>query len=60
MQPKQEKFGLILNISEQGEILSSLYDTTGKIISEAGAVKEYKEHLYIGGDIVSSISVYKL
>lgn len=60
MQPKQEKFGLILNISEQGHILSSLYDTTGKVISEAGAVKEYKEHLYIGGDIVSSISVYKL
>lgn len=60
MQPKQEKVGIILNISEQGKILSSLYDTKGKVIPEAGAVKEYKEHLYIGGDIVSYISVYKL
>ena len=60
MQPKQEKYGIILNISEEGKILSSLYDTTGKIIPEAGAVKENNGFLYIGGDIISYVAVYTL
>jgi sugar lactone lactonase YvrE len=60
MQPKQDLFGLVLNISEAGEILKAYFDTTGKVVTEAGAVKEYKDHLYIGGDIVDYISVLKL
>lgn len=60
MQPKQDKFGLVLNISEQGEILSSLYDITGTVIPEAGSVKENNGYLYIGGDIVPYISKYQI
>lgn len=60
MQPKQDKYGMILNISENGEIISSLFDTTGTLIPEAGSVKENKGHLYIGGDIVPYIAVHKL
>ncbi len=60
MQPKQDKYGIILNISEQGEILSSLFDPTGKVIPEAGAVKENNRLLYIGGDIIPYIAVYTL
>lgn len=60
MQPKQEKYGLILHISEQGEILSSLHDTTGEVIPEAGSVKERNGYLYIGGDVTPYIAVYKL
>jgi hypothetical protein len=60
MQPKQDEYGIVLNISEQGEILSSLYDTSGAVIPEAGSVKENNGSLYIGGDIVPYIAVYKL
>jgi len=60
MQPKQDEYGLILNLSEQGEILSSFFDSTGKVIPEAGSVKENRGLLYIGGDIVPYIAVYKL
>ncbi len=58
MQPKQEEYGIILNISENGMIVSSLCDTTGKIIPEAGAVKENEGVLYIGGDILPYIGRY--
>ena len=60
LQPKQDEYGMILNISEEGKILSSLYDTTGEVIPEAGAVKENDEFLYIGGDIIPYIGCYKI
>lgn len=60
MQPKQDEYGIILNISEQGEILCALFDTTGKVVSEAGAVKENNGILYIGGDVISYIARYPI
>lgn len=60
MQPKQDLFGLVLHINEKGEILSSLYDTSGTVIPEAGSVKENNGYLYIGGDNVPYISKYKI
>ncbi|WP_170178376.1 SMP-30/gluconolactonase/LRE family protein [Flammeovirga pectinis] len=60
LQPKQELYGIILNLSEEGKVLSALYDTTGEIIPEAGAVKEYNNTLYIGGDIIEYIGKYHL
>ena len=60
LQPKQDEFGIVLNISEHGEILSSLYDTTGKVIPEAGAVKENDGVLYIGGDIIPYVGRYSI
>ncbi|MCI4667553.1 MAG: SMP-30/gluconolactonase/LRE family protein [Bacteroidia bacterium] len=60
LQPKQEKYGMILNISEEGEILSAYFDPTGESVPEAGSVKEFEGILYIGGDIVPYISTYKL
>jgi sugar lactone lactonase YvrE len=60
MQPKQDKFGIILHISDQREILSSLYDTTGTVIPESGSVKEHNNFLYIGGDIVPYIATYQI
>ena len=52
LQPKQENFGMILNISETGEVLNALFDPSGKFVSEAGSVKEFDGELYIGGDVV--------
>lgn len=60
LQPKQELFGMILNISQQGKVINALFDTTGTFTPEAGAVKEHKGYLYIGGDIVPYVGKYKL
>jgi sugar lactone lactonase YvrE len=60
MQPKAETFGMIMNISKEGEIIESLFDTNGTVLPEAGAVKEFNEHLYIGGDVLPYIGKYKL
>ena len=59
-QPKVEKFGMILEISAEGKIIQALYDPSGKSVMEAGAVKEFRNNLYIGGDIVSYVAKYKL
>lgn len=60
MQPKAEPFGMVMNISEEGEILRTLYDSQGVILSEAGAVKEFDGCLYIGGDVLPFIGKYAL
>lgn len=60
LQPKQELFGIILNISPEGIVINAFFDATGKFTPETGAVKEYKGHLYIGGDIVPYIGKYKI
>ena len=60
MQPKQDKFGMVIHVSEEGEIIESLFDPTGIQVPEAGSVKEYGGKLYIGGDIVPYIAVYDL
>ena len=60
MQPKAERFGMVMNISKDGEIIETLFDTNGTILPEAGAVKEFNGHLYIGGDVIPYIGKYKL
>ncbi len=60
LQPKPEKFGMLLNISSEGKILSAYFDTKGIVMPEAGAVKEYKGSLYLGGDVLPHIGKYKL
>lgn len=60
LQPKPEKFGMVMNISQDGKILKSLFDTKGTVMPEAGAVKEYKGYLYMGGDVVPHIGKYKI
>ena len=60
LQPKQEPFGMIMNISESGKILKTYYDTTGKVVSEASSVEEHNGYLYLGGDLIDHINKYKL
>lgn len=60
LQPKAEKFGMVMNISSEGKILQSFFDTKGNTMPEAGAVKEHNGYLYMGGDIVPHIGKYKL
>ena len=60
LQPKPEKFGMVMNISADGKILQTLFDTKGAVMPEAGAVKEHNGYLYLGGDVVSHIGKYKI
>lgn len=60
LQPKQEPFGMIMHISENGEILKTYYDTTGKFVSEASSIEEHQGYLYIGGDLTDHVGKYKL
>ncbi|WP_310559713.1 SMP-30/gluconolactonase/LRE family protein [Flavobacterium sp.] len=60
LQPKADQFGMVLNVSAEGKILQSLFDTKGIIMPEAGAVKEQNGFLYLGGDVVPHIGKYKL
>jgi sugar lactone lactonase YvrE len=60
LQPKQEPFGMIMHLSENGEILKTYYDTSGKFVSEASSVEEHKGYLYLGGDLTDHIGKYKL
>jgi hypothetical protein len=50
----------ILEISEEGKIIQALFDTSGESVMEAGAVKEFRDNLYIGGDVVSYVAKYEL
>ena len=60
LQPKPEKFGMVMNISTDGKILETYFDTKGILLHEAGAVKEHDGYLYLGGDILPHIAKYKL
>lgn len=60
IQPKAEQFGMVIEVSDSGKIIQALFDTKGKIVSEAGAIKEWNGYLYLGGDVVSYISKVKL
>ena len=60
VQPKPEKFGMVLEVSKEGEILQALFDSKGMTVTEAGAVLEHNGHLYLGGDVVSYVSKSKL
>ncbi len=60
VQPKAAQFGMVMQISAQGQILQTLMDTQGSVMPEAGAVKEYKGYLYLGGDVVPHIGRFRL
>lgn len=60
VQPKAEKFGMVLEVSEQGQVLHALYDPEGQVVSEAGAIEEVHNSLYLGGDVVSAVAKYPL
>jgi sugar lactone lactonase YvrE len=60
LQPKEDKFGMVMHLSENGAILSTFFDSTGIVMPEAGSVKEEKDFLYIGGDNLPYIGKYKL
>ncbi|MBB3699165.1 SMP-30/gluconolactonase/LRE family protein [Flammeovirga yaeyamensis] len=60
LQPKQESFGMIMHLSEEGKVIKTYYEPTGEIVSEASSVEEHNGYLYLGGDLTDHIGRYKL
>lgn len=55
MRPKPEMYGLILELSESGEVLRSLHDPTGKHFPFITSVQERGDAIYLGTLIGDSI-----
>jgi hypothetical protein len=60
LQPKEDKFGMVMHLSENGKILNTLSDTIGIAMPEVGSVKEHNGFLYMDGDKLPYIEKYIL
>lgn len=60
LQPPQEAYGMIMHLSEQGEVIEMLYDPSGDYVPEASSIEEHHGYLYIGGDLTDYIGRYRL
>ncbi|MCH2232753.1 MAG: SMP-30/gluconolactonase/LRE family protein [Crocinitomicaceae bacterium] len=60
LKPKPEKFGMVAEITSEGDIVRCLFDPAGELVTESGALKEHNGHLYLGGDVVPYVSRIKL
>jgi len=58
--PKPKPYGLILALNEQGEIIQSLHDPSGKYLKEITSAREYGGYLYLGSLHNDRIGKYKL
>lgn len=48
LQPKPVRYGLVLALDAQGNILTSLHDPTGHHLHEVTSVQQVSDHLYLG------------
>jgi len=58
--PKPKPYGLVLALDEEGKIIQSLHEPTGKHVKEITSVREYGGHLYLGSLHNDRIGRYKL
>jgi len=58
--PNPKPYGLVLALDEQGEIIQSLHDTSGKYLREITSAREYGGYLYLGSLHNDRIGKYKL
>jgi len=58
--PKPKPYGLVLALDEQGKIIQSLHDPTGKHLKEITSAREYGGYLYLGSLHNNRIGKYKL
>jgi sugar lactone lactonase YvrE len=58
--PSPEPYGLVLALSEKGEILESLHDPSGKHLREITSAREFSGRLYLGSLHNDRIGVYPL
>ena len=58
--PKPLPYGLVLALDEDGNIIQSLHDPTGKHLMEITSVQEHEGYLYLGSLHSDRIGKYKL
>lgn len=58
--PKPKPYGLVLALDEQGKIVKSLHEPTGKHLKEITSAREYGDYLYLGSLHNDRIGKYKL
>ena len=58
--PKPKPYGLVLALDEQGKIMQSLHEVTGKHLREITSAREYDGYLYLGSLTNDRIGKYKL
>lgn len=58
--PQPEPYGLVLALDEQGNIIQSLHEPTGKHLKEITSAREYGGYLYLGSLHNDRIGKYKL
>jgi sugar lactone lactonase YvrE len=60
MWPKPQPYGLVLALNEQGDIIQSLQDPSGKHLKEITSAREYEGYLYLGSLHNDRIGKYAL
>ena len=58
--PKPKPYGLVLALDEQGKIIQSLHEPTGKHLKEITSAREYGGYLYLGSLHNDRIGKYRL
>ena len=58
--PKPKPYGLVLELDENGKIIQSLHEPTGKHLKEITSAQEYGDFLYLGSLRNDRIGKYKL
>ncbi len=58
--PKPKPYGLVLALDEQGQIIQSLHEPTGKRLKEISSAQIYGDFLYLGSLRNDRIGRYKL
>ena len=58
--PKPKPYGFVLELDEQGRIIQSLHEPTGKHLKEITSAQEYEGFLYLGSLHNDRIGKYKL
>ena len=58
--PKPKPYGLVLALDEQGQIMQSMHEVTGKYLKEITSAREYDGYLYLGSLTNDRIGKYKL
>lgn len=58
--PKPKPYGLVLALDEQGSVIGSLHDPSGKHLKEITSAREYDGYLYLGSLHNDRIGKYKI
>ena len=59
LQPKAKPYGFVVALNEEGQVIKTLHDTTGSVVSEITSVEQFGKRLLLGtlnGDRIGEIA----